>query len=102
MVFCSDLAAGEAVDHCTFLHLSEALGRGEQNCLLCTELALAAPHQDGDCVSCSLVSAGHWQGGKIIFSVSNWSGVCWDFRLPSSESRHPLQTRLRQGGAVPS
>lgn len=93
-MFCSDLAVEEAVGHCTFLHLSQALGRREQNCLLCTELALAAHHQDGDCVGCSLVSSGHGQGRKIIFLVSNWSGVCWDFRLPSSESRHQQQTRL--------
>lgn len=76
MVFCSHLVIGEAVDHCTFLDLSQALGRGEQNCLLCTELALAACHQDGDCVSCSLFSAGYCQGGKIIFLVCNWSDVC--------------------------
>lgn len=74
-VFCSDPAVGEAADHCTFLHLSQALGRGEQECLLCPELALATCHQ-GDCVSCSLISAGHQQGRKTILLVSNWSGVC--------------------------
>lgn len=101
MVFCSDLAVREAVDHWTFLHLSQAVGRGEQYCLLCTELALAACHQDGDHVNCSLLSASHWQGGKIIFSVTGQLCVVI-FRLPSSESRHQQQTRLetRRSGTL--
>ena len=99
MVFCSDRAVREAVDHCTFLCLSQALGRGEQNCLLCTELALGACHQDGDHVSCSLVSAGHGQGGKIIFLVTGPVYVrildCLHLN-PDTSSRQDL----RQGGPV--